>query len=106
MKKIIPVAAATTLAAAIAVGTAAPASAGIVLYQYNDYSTSLGDFGRGTTFVGSHANDKASSIRVGAPANYAILYQHRDRGGDSRRFAAGSPNLASWNFDNMTSSIG
>jgi hypothetical protein len=106
MKKLLATVAATTLATGIALAAAVPAHAGIVIYDKANYGTSLGDFGRGTTYVGTKANDKASSLRVSAPAKYAILWQHRDHTGKySQQFGIGTPNLAGWNFDNITSSI-
>ncbi|BDZ48093.1 hypothetical protein GCM10025867_03340 [Frondihabitans sucicola] len=106
MKKTLAAFAATTLAAGLAIGAAVPAQAGIVLYQYSDYKTSLGDFGRGTSFVGTKANDKASSLKVSAPAGYAILHQHRDYVGKrTGKFLLGTPSLSSWSFDNTTSSV-
>lgn len=98
--------AAATLA--LSFGVVAPANAaGIELWQFDNYSGEyLGDFGTGTTYVGSFADNRASSLKVGSGANYAILHQFRDYGGlASTTFYTGSDSLASWGFDNLTSSI-
>jgi len=106
-KKIIATLGTTALLAGLALGAAAPAQAGVQIYQFSGYKTSLGDFGRGTTYVGDQANDKASSVTISSPAAYGILYQNRDRGGRaSGTYYTGTPDLAPWNFDNITSSIG
>lgn len=91
----------------LTLGAAAPANAtGIQLWQYKDYSGEyLGDFGGGTSYVGTNADNKASSMKVN-DANYAILHQFRDYGGQaSGTFYVGAQNLAEWGFDNLTSSI-
>lgn len=107
-KKILATVVATAMALGLSAVVAAPASAGIKLWQYNNYSGDyLGDFGRGTSYVGSIADNRASSIRVDGAANYAILYQYANyKGKRSVKFTRYSPNLASWGFDNLTSSIG
>lgn len=106
-KKLIAGVAGTVAGAALALGGMAPAQAGIAIWDQPGYQTYLGDFGRGTTFVGTAANDKASSLKVTSPANYAVLFQHRDYGGKaSTTFYIGTDNLAGWGFDNITSSIG
>lgn len=117
MKKnrLIAAGATVLIGAALAVGAAAPASAGIKLYQFANYSTSLGDFGTGTSFVGSGADNKTTSLKVTSPANYAILYQFRDYSGAyTGTFYTGWSDLASFgyyssdgaHFDNRTTSVG
>lgn len=106
LKKIISALAATVVAGAIALSAAGPAQASIVIYQDKNYKKSLGDFGRGTTYVGSKADNKASSLKVSLPAKYAVLCQFRDHKGiKTGQFKYGTPDLAGWGFDNMTSSI-
>lgn len=106
-KKLIGGIAGAVAGIALALGGIAPAQAGIAIWDQPGYGTYLGDFGRGTTYVGTAANDRASSLKVTSPANYAVLYQHRDYGGArSTTFYTGTDNLAGWGFDNITSSIG
>ncbi len=96
------------VALGLSLGTAVPANAaGIELWQFNNYSGDyLGDFGTGTSYVGSYADNRASSLKVGSGATYAVLHQFRDYAGKKTgQFYTGSPNLGSWNFDNLTSSI-
>lgn len=91
----------------LALGAAAPANAtGIQLWQFHSYSGEyLGDFGGGTSYVGTIADNRASSMKVN-DANYAILHQFRDYGGAaSTTFYVGAQDLAEWGFDNLTSSI-
>lgn len=106
-KRILAGIAACAVALGMSMAIAAPASAGIKLYQFFNYSGDyLGDFGTGTSYVGSVADDGASSLKVTGSANYAILHQYRDyRGARTNPFYTGSSNLASWGFDNRTSSI-
>lgn len=116
-KKLIASLAAFGIGAAIAVAAATPANAGIQLWDNANYNGYLGDFGTGTSYVGSAADDRASSLKVTSPANYAILYQFRDYGGCyTGRFYIGYDNLANASgyavyggcvgFNDRTSSIG
>ncbi|WP_307481201.1 hypothetical protein [Microbacterium trichothecenolyticum] len=108
MKKFIAgtVATAAFVVAGLVVST--PANAGIQLWDYLHYGGGyLGDFGRGTNWVGANANDKASSVAVSQPANYAILYDHADRqGAQSPTFYTGTDDLRYYGFNDITSSIG
>jgi len=106
-KKIVATAATTAVIAGVALIAATPAQAGIKTYQYANYGTYLNDFGRGTSYVGDRYDNLTSSLKVDGAATYAILYQHRDYGGaKSTTFYTGSADLATWGFDNITSSIG
>lgn len=106
-KKIVAGVIASVMALGMTAIVAAPANAGIKLWQLNNYSGEyLGDFGTGTSYVGTWADNRASSIKVDGVANYAILHQFRDyQGAASTKFTDRSPNLGSWGFDNLTSSI-
>lgn len=106
-KKIVAGVIAGVMALGMSAAVAAPANAGIKLYQLNDYAGEyLGDFGTGTSYVGTFADNRASSLKVTSPAGYAILHQFRDYDGAATgKFYTGSPNLGSWGFDNLTSSI-
>lgn len=85
---------------------AAPANAGIQLWDHANYDGYLGDFGRGTVNVGSAANDKATSLAVTAPANYAVLHEHADhRGASTNPFYVGTANLGWYSFNDITTSI-
>lgn len=107
LKKTVATAATTALLAGGALLTAAPAHAGIETWRYANYKTYLTDFGTGTSYVGDKYDNLTSSLNVSSPAKYAVLYQNRDYGGlKSNKFTIGAPNLADWNFDNLTSSIG
>lgn len=108
MKRSIAISAGSALAAlGIVLGAAAPANAGIRIYDGINYSSLLGDYGTGTTYVGSSADNRASSLSVSAPANYAIPYDGRNYTGASPgTFYIGAPNLADWGFNNRTTSIG
>lgn len=107
LKKVAATAATTALLAGGALLAATPAQAGIQTWRYADYKTYLTDFGTGTSYVGDRYDNLTSSIKVTSPANYAVLYQNRDYGGaKTGKFYTGAPNLAQWDFDNMTSSIG
>ena len=91
----------------VVIGAAAPANAGIKIYDGFNHTNYLGDYGRGTSYVGSTANNKASSLSVTSPANYAVLYDGRDwTGSATGQFYIGTPNLADWGFNNKTTSIG
>lgn len=106
-QKLVATVAATALFIGLGAAAAAPANAGIELWDNDNYSGDyLGDFGRGSYNVGAWANDRATSLRVGAPANYAILHEHAGYGGRStNRFYTGTPNLGGWNFNDLTTSI-
>ena len=104
------------IAAGLAVAGAAPATAGIQTWDHKGYNGYLGDFGRGTSYVGTGADDRTSSLRVSSPANYAVLYEFRDYGGCyTGKFYIGWDNLADKGhavyggcdgFNDRTSSIG
>ncbi len=106
-KKFVAGVIASMMALGLTAVVAAPASAGIKLYQHNNYTGDyLGDFGTGTSYVGTVADNRASSLRVTSPANYAVLHQFRDFGGArTGAFYTGTPALGGWGFDDMTSSI-
>jgi len=108
LKKIVATAAATAVIASGALLAAAPAqAAGIETWRYKNYKTYLSSFGTGTSYVGSAFDNLTSSLKVRSPANYAVLYQHRDyRGAKTGKFYIGADDLSDWGFDNMTSSIG
>ncbi|WP_417563584.1 hypothetical protein [Microbacterium sp.] len=80
-KKLMSICAAIAVALGLSIAAAAPASAGIQLWTNANYNGYLGDFGTGTSYVGSAADNRASSLKVTSPANYAVLYQFRDYGG-------------------------
>lgn len=106
-KKIVAGVIAGVMALGMSAAVAAPANAGIKLYQHENYAGEyLGDFGTGTPYVGSWADNRASSLKVTTPANYAILHQFRDYTGlRTNAFYIGTPSLAGWSFDDKTSSI-
>jgi len=108
LKKIVATAAVTAVLASGALLAAVPAqAAGIETWRCANYNTYLTSFGTGTSYVGKAFDNLTSSIKVKSPANYAVLYQHRDyRGAKTGKFYIGAENLAQWGFDNMTSSIG
>jgi len=116
-KKILGGLAAIGIASGLALAGAAPANAGIQLWDNAGYNTYLGDFGTGTSYVGSSADDRASSLKVTSPANYAVLYQFRDYGGCyTGQFYVGWKDLSDTSgyavyggcvgFNDRTSSIG
>lgn len=116
-KTMIRGAAAVVMAAGLALSTAVPANAGIKLFADKNWGSYLGDFGRGTSYVGAVADDYTSSLEVSSPANYAVLYQFRDYGGCyTGRFYIGYDNLAQKagyavyggcdGFNDRTSSVG
>jgi hypothetical protein len=79
-----------------------------------NHVTYLGDFGQGTSYVGSVADNRASSVDVSYPANYAILYQFANYTGIyTNKIYYHYDNLRVYTdtstgdqFDNRTSSIG
>ncbi|UCR89717.1 hypothetical protein [Mycetocola spongiae] len=65
-----------------AIVVAAPAHAGIHLYDHAYYGGYRGDQGRGPTpYMGDDANDRSSSPRVTSPARSTILSKDRNYGG-------------------------
>jgi hypothetical protein len=98
--------------AASTVVFAAPAQAGVVLYDGYNYSGAYRDFGVGyVTYVGAEWNDRAGSLSVSSPATYTTVYENLNYGGASKSFSTGSPDLRAWtmkpgyNWDNEISSL-
>ncbi len=106
-RKIAAVVTASALTIGLGAAVAAPANAGIQLWDHDNYSGDyLGDFGRGSYNVGSFANDRATALRVTSPANYTILHEHAGYGGrQTRKFYTGTANLGWYDFNDMTTSI-
>lgn len=97
---------------ASAVAFAAPAQAGVSLYDGYSYGGASKDFGLGyVSYVGADWNDRAGSLYVSSPATYTVVYQHLNYSGYSKSFSTGSPDLRTWymysgrNWDNEISSL-
>lgn len=93
-------------AAALVIGAAAPAQAGVVLYENTYYGGAWYDFGYGYVPALGSWNDRASSVTVsGTP--YADLHEHEYYKGAYLRFSVGTDHLGAYGygFNDRTSSI-
>lgn len=106
-RKLTATAAISAFLVVLGITVASPAQAGILLYDdLNFGGAHLGDFGTGTSWVGSGANDRASSIKVESPANYAILWDGVNYGYPrSDTFWDDVSWLGAYSFNDITSSI-
>jgi hypothetical protein len=106
-RKLIAALAASAVLVGASLTAVAPANAdGIEGWDHDNYTGDHWFFGRGVSNVGTSANDRMTSLKVLAPANYAILYEHASYGGRaSTTFYVGTSNLGWFDFNDITSSI-
>lgn len=90
---------------AVLVGASSAQASNVKIYAGTDYTTYMTDFGAPPVYyVGSAYNDRTTSLKVVGTS--VVLWQNSAYSGrNSTRFYTGSPDLAGFNFDNITSSI-